>query len=197
MAETLENSRECADLRNSRVSTSATDVDAWFAREVLPLEVKLIQFLRHHWRHADDVEDILQDIYLRLYEAALKEIPTHSRQFVFTTARNLLVDRIRNAQIVPIEGVADLDALQVAQDLPGPDRSAIARDELRRLQAALDRLPPRAREAVVLARIEGLPGKEIARRMGLGETTVSYHLTNGIKQLADILYGEPATETKP
>jgi RNA polymerase sigma factor (sigma-70 family) len=197
MADMLESSLESADLRISGVSTAATDVDAWFAREVLPLEATLIQFLRHHWRHAGDVEDMLQDVYVRLYEAALTEIPKQSRQFVFTTARNLLVDRIRHAQIIPIEGVADLDALDVAQDLPGPDRSAIARDELRRLQAALDQLPPRARQAVMLARIEGLSGKEVASRMGLGEATVSYHLTNGIKALADALYGEPATEKKP
>ena len=50
----------------------------------------------------------------------------------------------------------------------------MAREELRRLQAAIDRLPPRCREAVVLARIEELPGREIARRMGINEATVSH-----------------------
>ncbi|HEV2561064.1 MAG TPA: RNA polymerase sigma factor [Rhizomicrobium sp.] len=190
MAETSESICESADLHNSGVSMAVPDLDAWFAREVLPLEATLIQFLRRHWRNAADVEDLLQDIYVRLYESALKELPSQPRQFVFTTARNLLIDRVRHAQIIPIEAVSDLDALETAQDLPGPDRSAIARDELRRLQSALDRLPPKSREAVVLARIEGLSGREIAARMGLSEATVSYHLTNGINMLADILYSE-------
>ncbi|HEY4124663.1 MAG TPA: sigma-70 family RNA polymerase sigma factor, partial [Rhizomicrobium sp.] len=88
--------------------------------------------------------------------------------------------------------------LGIAIDAPPPDRNVIARDELRRLQAALDQLPPRAREAVVLGRIEGLSGREIARRMGIGTATVSAHLASGILALADILYGESAAqERKP
>ena len=89
-----------------------------------------------------------------------------AKPFVFTTARNLLIDRVRREQIVPIEAVADLDALGIAADEPGPDRSVIAREELRRLQAALDRLPPRCREAVVLQQIEGLSRREIASAHG-------------------------------
>ncbi len=73
----------------------------------------------------------------------------------------------------------------------GADRSVIARDELRRLQVALDKLPPRCREAVVLGRIEGLSGKEIAARMGVNESTVSIHLANGIRTLVNAVYGGP------
>jgi RNA polymerase sigma factor (sigma-70 family) len=192
MAEASETSRESTELQNSGAPVTAPEVDAWFAREILPLEAVLMQFLQRHWRNPSDADDLLQDVYVRVYEAALRELPAHARQFVFTTARNLLIDRVRHAQIIPIEAVSDLDALDVAHDIPGPDRSAIARDELRRLQAALDRLPPKSREAVVLARIEGLSGKEIAVRMGLSEATISYHLTNGVSALADMLYGEQA-----
>jgi RNA polymerase sigma-70 factor (ECF subfamily) len=81
-------------------------------------------------------------------------------------------------------------------DLPGPENSVMARDELRRLQSALDRLPPRCREAVVFARIEGLSGKEIAQRMGVNESTVSIHLANGIRALVNAVYGKQASEDK-
>jgi RNA polymerase sigma-70 factor (ECF subfamily) len=169
---------------------TASDVDVWFAREVLPLEAALMQFLQHHWRNRNDVEDLVQDVYVRIYEAAQKEIPEHPRKFLFTAARNLLIDRARRAQIIPIEALPDPETLDIAVDTPGPERNAIARDELRRLQEALDRLPARNREAVVLARIEGLTGREISQRMGLAEATVSHHLSNGIAALADMLYGD-------
>ncbi len=87
--------------------------------------------------------------------------------------------------------MADLDALGIAADIPGPDRSAMARDELRRLQSAIDRLSPRCREAVVLCKIEGLSGREIAQRMGVSEATVSEHIDKGMCALADMLYSEP------
>ena len=187
MAETPE-----TEIEGENAAMNPAALDDWFAREILPLEAALMQYLNRNWRNKADIADLRQDVYVRVYEAALKQIPVPAKPFVFTVARNLLVDRLRRAHIVPIEGVADVDALGLMLDAPGPERSAIARDELRLLQAALDRLPPRAREAVVLARIEGLSGKEIAARMGLSEATVSYHLTNGISALADMLHGEQA-----
>ena len=192
MTETPDSKRDTADPRSAAMT--ASDVDVWFAREVLPLEAALMQFLQHHWRNRSDVEDLVQDVYVRLYEAAQKEIPEHPRKFLFTTARNLLIDRARRAQIIPIEALPDPETLDIAVDTPGPERNAIARDELRRLQEALDRLPARNREAVVLARIEGLTGREISQRMGLAEATVSHHLSNGIAALADMLYGDTTKE---
>jgi RNA polymerase sigma-70 factor (ECF subfamily) len=192
MTETPDSKRDTADPRSAAMT--ASDVDVWFAREVLPLEAVLMQFLQHHWRNRSDVEDLVQDVYVRIYEAAQKEIPQHPRKFLFTTARNLLIDRARRAQIIPIEALPDPETLDIAVDTPGPERNAIARDELRRLQEALDRLPARNREAVVLARIEGLTGREISQRMGLAEATVSHHLSNGIAALADMLYGDTTKE---
>ncbi len=72
-----------------------------------------------------------------------------------------------------------------------PDRVVMAREELRVLQDALDRLPPRAREAIVLRQIECLPLREIALRMNIAEKTVERHITIGLKGLADYLYGGP------
>ena len=192
MADTPEISREGVDRHNQGATMSASEVDDWFAREVLPLESALMQFLQHNWRNRNDIADLRQDVYARVYEAALREIPEKPRQFLFTTARNLLIDRVRREQIVPIEVVTDLEALNVAMDVPGPDRTAMARDELRRVQAALDRLPPRCREAVLLRRIEGLGRKEIALRMGIAEDTVTEYLIRGMRLLASTLYGDPS-----
>lgn len=174
-------------------AVTAPEVDAWFVREVLPLEAALMEFLQHNWRSKSDVYDFRQEVYIRVYEAALKGLPERPRQFVFATARNLLIDRVRHEQIVPIEAVTDLEALEVALDAPGPERIVLARDELRHLQVALDRLPPRWREAFVLAHIEGLSRGEIAQRMGVAESAVSQYLSQGVSQLVDILYGETPT----
>jgi len=191
MVEESETGRECASHRTSDAAMTASEVDLWFGREVLPLEAALMQFLQHNWRNKSDIYDFRQEVYVRVYEAALKKIPDRPKQFVFATARNLLIDRVRQEHVIPIEAAADLEALEIAADTPGPDRIAMGREDLRRLQAALDRLPLRAREAVVLGRIEGLSRREIAARMGIGEGTVAQYLARGICELVDILYGEP------
>jgi RNA polymerase sigma-70 factor (ECF subfamily) len=180
---------EIGPRKQGAVST-APDVEAWFERDVLPLEAALMQYLQHNWRNKSDIADLRQDIYVQVYEAAHKELPEFPKAFLFATARHLLIRRMRREQIVPIEAVADFDALGAAIDAPGPESSVIARDELRRLQAALDRLPPRTREAFVMRQVDGLSHREIAERMGITERTVKYHLAEAGTTLADILYGE-------
>jgi RNA polymerase sigma factor (sigma-70 family) len=192
MAETPETDREGTGPHVSGAGSVTLQARAWFVREVLPLEAMLIQFLHHSWRNKSDIPDLRQEVYVRVYEAARKRIPYPAKPFVFAIARNLLIDRIRREHVIPIEAVSDWETLNVAADEPGPDRNLIARDELGRLQAALDRLPPRCREAVVLGRIAALSRREIAERMGVSEATVTEHLTKGMRALADILYGDPA-----
>lgn len=170
---------------------NAADVNAWFVREVLPLEAGLIRFLSRRWRNQKDVEDLLQDVYMRVYEAAQKELPHPARPFVFTVARNLLINRSRREHVVAIQSVADVDLLNVFDEEPGPERNVMAREELVRLQEALDQLPPRAREAVILRKIEGLSRREIAERMGITEQTVNRHLTDGMYALTEHLWGKP------
>jgi RNA polymerase sigma-70 factor (ECF subfamily) len=193
MIETPDTGREDAEMHQDGAGVSAADVMAWFVREVLPLEVILTQFLRQNRRNKSDVEDLRQEVYLRVCEAANKGLPENTKPFVFATARNLVIDRVRNEQVVPIEVVSDLDEMKIASDTLGPERAVIARDELRRLQAAIEALPPRCREVVILGRVEGLTGQEIATRLGITHQTVSEHLANGIKALAETLHGESLT----
>lgn len=198
MVETPDTRRKTDDPHPEDAGVSTHDLKAWFVREVLPLEASLLQFLRQSWRQGEDVADLRQDIYVRVYEAANRELPQSAKSMVFAIARNLLIDRYRHNRIVPIEGVADLESIEIASDEPGPDRSAIARDELRHIKLALDRLPPRCREAVILKRVEKLTRPEIARRMGISENTVKRHLTDAAHLLADILYSESSEpEAKP
>lgn len=191
MVDTPDTGREDRGHRKVSATVPMPDIDSWFVREVLPLEAVLTQFLHHNWRNKSEIPDLRQDIYMKVYQAAQKQIPERVKAFLFATARNHLITRLRDESIVPIEAIADPDTLSIAADTPGPDRNVIARDALRRLQAALDRLPPRCREAVVLRKIEGLSVREIAERMGVAEKTVKNHLTDGVRSLANSLYAEP------
>lgn len=162
-------------------------------REVWPLEAILMQYLRQNWRDQSAAEDLLHDVYVQVYDAASRQIPENAKAFVLTTARNLLISRVRHSNVVPIEALADFEAIQTAIDAPSPEQIVIARDELRRLETAMAQLPPRCRQVVIMRRVEGLSRPEIASRLGITEDTVSAHLKHGMSALADLLYGR-ATE---
>lgn len=191
MTDKTDHNFETDALRHAEVGVSTSPVEAWFLREVLPLEAALMGYFSRHWGDKDDVRDMVQDVYVRVCEAAPREIPHPTRPFVFTTARNLLIDKFRSRQVVPLETVGDLEGLFAISDQPGPERTVIARDELRRLQIALDQLSPRYREALVLQKIEGLSRREIAARMGISEETVKAYLAAGLLNISDLfLSGE-------
>jgi len=193
MVEKPEASRSEILVRRFGVSAADEALHAWFVHDVLPLEAVLMQFLRNNWRNASEVEDLCQEIYLRAYEAAAaNDIPERTKPFVFAVARNLLIDRVRRDQVVPIEAINDLDEIEVAADEPGPERSIVAKDELRRLSIALGKLPPRCREVVMLKRFEELTRQQIAERLGISEYTVAEYLAQGMWRLVDALYREPA-----
>jgi RNA polymerase sigma-70 factor (ECF subfamily) len=185
------------DCRNVTANDSggaarALEVEAWFVREVLPLEAVLIQFLSRSGRSKADVEDLRQDVYMRVCAAATREIPNPARPLVFTIARNLLIDRLRHEQVVPIDVVENLDVLNVAIDERTPDRAVIAREELRKFQAALEKLPERERTIISMQKIEGLSTREIAERTGIPERTVRWSLNEGFRALAELMLREPA-----
>jgi RNA polymerase sigma-70 factor (ECF subfamily) len=191
MADTPKQSRGNAESPSLGAGEAVSELKVWFIREVLPLEAELMQFLRQNWRNESDIADLRQDIYVRVYQAACDEMPSSARGLTFTTARNLLIDRVRRSRIVPIEAATELVTLEVADEQPGPDRNVIARDELRRVNTAVENLSPRIREAFVMRQVQGLSRREIADRMGISEKTVKRHLESGVRALADLLYGDP------
>ncbi|MBP7703721.1 MAG: RNA polymerase sigma factor [Caulobacter sp.] len=164
-------------------------LQAWFFREVFPLEPALTRFIRRNWRNEAEVADLRQDVYARVYTAARQQLPLQPKAFLFTTARNHLINCATRARIVSFEHVADLEALPIAADVVTPDRTLAARDELRRVQAGLDRLPPRCREVVVLRRIEGLSTRETAGRLGVSTDTVEQQMVHGMRALVDFMMG--------
>jgi RNA polymerase sigma-70 factor (ECF subfamily) len=183
---------ETAQTGGRETMAAASDFNAWFVREILPLEEPLLKFLRRGWRNDSDIRDLCHDVYIEIYEAAKGEIPKSPKAFAFSIARNVLIDRIRRTQVVAIEAVADLDDLGIALDEPSPERAAIARQDLHRFQVALGQLPPRWREVITMRKIHGLTRSEIAVRLGMAERTVSLHLASALVALANLVHGEPS-----
>ena len=163
-------------------------LDSWFKREILAHEGALVRYLLRTWPNRQEVYDLRQDSYVRVYEAAAKSRPQAPKSFLFATARNLMADHIRRQRIVSIDAVGDLDALNVMIEEISPEQRASAHQELRRLAEAIDLLPPKCREAVWMRRVDDLPQKEVAMRLGITQKTVEKHVMKGMKLLAALLF---------
>jgi len=159
-------------------------LDTWFKREILIHEVILMRFIARLWPRHDEIADIRQETYARVYEAARDARLQSPKEFLFATARHLMADRIRRERIVSIRAGGDIDYLNVLVDEISPEQRVGAHQELARVTQAFDRLSEKCREVVWLRRVKGLSQKEAAAQMGLAEKTIEKHLRNGTRQLA-------------
>jgi len=172
-------------------------LNAWFVREILVHEASLLRYLRRSWFRPEEIHDLRQEIYVRVYEAAAKSLPASPKSFMFTIARHLMTDRLRRARVVSIDVVGDIDALNVLVDELSPETRLNGRQELHRLGEAFDRLPERCREVVWLRRVEELSQKQVAARMGISEKTVEKQVAKGSRLIADHFYGDgPAAHAR-
>jgi RNA polymerase sigma-70 factor (ECF subfamily) len=169
-------------------------LDTWFSREILVYEDALVRYLARTWHHRDDVSDLRQEVYMRVYEAAAQERPRAPKSFLFATARNLMADRMRRSRVVSIEARADLESLNVLVDEISPEHHASAHEDLRLLSRAFDQLPPRCREVVWLRRVENLSQREVAARLGICEAVVEKQVAKAMRRFADAFFGERAME---
>ncbi|MBL8267050.1 RNA polymerase sigma factor, partial [Steroidobacter sp.] len=169
---------------------------AWFVREVLVHEELLVNYLIRVWPRRDEVADLRQEIYIRVYQSGMTARPASAKAFLFATARHLMIDRIRRQRVITIDTVGDLDALNVLIDEISPEQRVKARQELRRLAVAFDALPPKCRDTVWLRRVDQLSQNEVAVRLGISPRTVEKHLMKGLRQLANAMLGTEFTATQ-
>jgi len=162
-------------------------IDQWFVTEVLPLEPALMRYLRRNWYDRSEISDLRQETYLKLYEAAKRQRPVPVKPFLFAIARHLIIDKLRHKNVVPIDPIADMEWLNVYDVEPGPEQRVAARQDLRQLEAALDELPPRSRQALLLRRVHGYSQQEIAAEMGIRVETVESHIAKAVRMLGDIV----------
>lgn len=165
-----------------------SELDQWFACEILPHEEALTRFLARAWPQRDEVHDLRQEIYTRVYQSAGAQRPRLPKSFLFATARHLLTDRLRRNRVVSIEAMGDLHDSNVLTDERSPERWLDSRQALKRLAEALDRLPDRCREVVWLRRVEDLPQKQIAARLGISEKTVEKQIAKGARLIAQYFH---------
>ncbi|TAJ70834.1 MAG: sigma-70 family RNA polymerase sigma factor [Phenylobacterium sp.] len=154
----------------------------WFKAVVLPHEAAVRARLLRICPAGFDVENLVAESLARAYQVQDFARVTAGRAYLLAIARNLLIDTLRRETIVSLDFVADLDVLR--SDEPAAERQLQARDELRWLQALVERLPPQPRRVFLLRRVHDLSLATIAGQMGLSVSTVEKHLAKALRLVA-------------
>lgn len=142
-------------------------------------------YLRRRVRNAADVDDLVQDVYLRVLSTPQPGLIDNARGFLRRIASNLLIDNHRRRAARMVDDHMPLEENLVDDGVATPERIATARDELAVLGRALKAMTPVARDAFLLVRVEGHSHKEVARTLGITPKAVSHHVERTLARLAE------------
>ena len=173
------------------------DRGRWLARHVLPHEALIRAKLRNMSLYDLDVEDVIQEMYAKFLNLESLDAIRFPKQYALVTARAIVVDHIRHSRVVSITLSGNLESLDVPEMEATSEERVEFRQEVQAVYAALDQLPSVCRETLILRRVEGLPQKEVARRLNISEKTVEKHLASGVRLLIKIFGrgGKPRAKT--
>lgn len=166
---------------------SLSNPSKWFADEVQPHDAQLKGYLRGSFPAVRDVEDVVQESYLRLWKTRAAQPIACVKGLLFQIARRLAIDSLRRDQASPIDAGSDPAALTVFSHEPDAAAAASLAERKRHLIDAVASLPPRYREIVLLRKFEDVPQREVALRLGLSERTVENLLARAIRKCEDHL----------
>lgn len=171
----------------SPISNSASEQSQWFAEELQPHEPELRAYLRRRFPEARDVDDLVQESYLRMFRAGSVGRFACARAYLFATARNVALTLFRRPKIFSSLPVTDFSVLGVVEERADVAEQASTSQEVGLLLDAIDALPTRCRAIFILRKLQGIPQKEIARQLGLSEQTVQVQVARGAKKCAQFL----------
>lgn len=149
----------------------------WFKAVILPQEAALRGRLRRILPSFLELDDMVAEVMARAYATDNWNNVTTGRAYLFTIARNLIIDNARRDKVVSFETIADLELLQAENSV---EAQLHAREALRQIEAIVETLPPQCRRVFVLRRIHERSMIEIAAEMSLSVSTVEKHLAKAI-----------------
>lgn len=168
-------------------SSSSAEQSRWFMAEVYPHDTSLKAYLRGSYPLVGDVEDVVQESYVRIWKARAAQPIRSAKGFLFQVARRLALDVLRHGRASPFAMGKDLDDVEAFSDDPNAADAATLGEKKSLLIDAVASLPPRYREIVIMRKLEDIPQKQVALRLGISERTVENLLSRGVRRCEEFL----------
>lgn len=144
----------------------------------------LRRFFSRKGRTLDNsVDDLVQEVFLRLLRRANLQNIAEAENYVFRTASNVLIDHRRRGRVRREADHDQLVEFDHASEEPSAERVLIGKDDARRVAKALAILPERTRTIFILNRFEGMSYSQIALALEISTSAVEKHMMKAIAHL--------------
>jgi RNA polymerase sigma-70 factor (ECF subfamily) len=131
---------------------------------------------------SDDVEDIVQDTFIKSYEAGLKQEIKFERTYMLKTARNLALNHIGKASERKNQSLDDMQNLPSNLTSKSLETEVESKERFLHFCRATDTLSVEVKRVFLFKKVYGMSQKDIADHIGLSESTVEKHVAKGLLQ---------------
>lgn len=146
-----------------------------------PHDGQLKAYLRGSFPSVRDVDDVVQESYLRIWKARTVQPIASAKSYLFSVARHLALNLLRRERRAPIIFDGDIAASGALDDEPGVAEVLSEQEKIDLLTDALVALPARTRAILLLHKFDGLPQAEVARQLGCSEKAVEHQVVRGVQ----------------
>lgn len=130
-----------------------------------------------------EIEDIVQETYVRVCQYEKKETIIQPEAFLMRTARNLAIDYLKRAETRLVDSSDERpDLLELDDESDVTLQQVVSDQEFGQFCEAVRLLPVQCRKVFVLKKVYGYSQKEIAKKLGLSQSTVEKHVALGIER---------------
>jgi len=143
----------------------------------------LVRFFAARLGSSEAAEDLVQELYLKLSSTELPAVLDNPSAFLYRTAHNLMLDRLRQERRSLQRDNAWHETRALHAGEPAVDDALASRRRLLRLAALVEEMPAKMREAFRLQKLEGLTQAETAKAMNISVSAVEKHISAALKLL--------------
>ncbi|MDY6801147.1 MAG: RNA polymerase sigma factor [Bacteroidota bacterium] len=156
-----------------------------FKENILPLNRKLLGFANHFMKNMDDAKDIVQEIYIKLWNMR-NELDKYNsvEALAMRMTRNLCLDKIKLKKTVPLNGNLQEDSENSHVDKEQYEEMKLA---VKRVKKAINLLDEPQKSIMQLRDVQGYDYEEIAHILNMNVNTIRVSLSRARKKIREII----------
>ena len=163
--------------------TGPGDHDDGLLKEALPFRPALVHHFKRKTANANEVEDLVQEVFLRIASRQATGAIDNIGGYIFQTAASVLTDRYRRRTVRHADDHVPFDNERDGELAFDAGRILEGQQNLRVALAAIRALPERTRTVFVLRRLDGHAYRDIASQLGISVSAVEKHMVRATQHL--------------